>query len=125
MLLDGFECLALQHNGFGTMANSPDYPLLLPLMKRTETISLDTDWLWRVLLYRAALGLTAAARAVGDGLSSATGAGLSRLHGLAMRHLSTGDGKDKAGVFARAWPIGSTALWIAVLLTGYVLVYYF
>jgi multicomponent Na+:H+ antiporter subunit D len=42
-----------------------------------------------------------------------------------MRHLSTGDGKQKSGVFARTWPIGSTALWIAVLLTGYVLVYYF
>jgi glycerophosphoryl diester phosphodiesterase len=27
VLLDGFECLALQDNGFGTMANSPDYPL--------------------------------------------------------------------------------------------------
>ena len=29
------------------------------------------------------------------------------------------------GVFARAWPIGVTALWIAVLLTAYVLIYYF
>ena len=99
--------------------------LLLPLMKRTETISLDTDWLWRVLLYRGAVGLTAATRAIGDRLSSATDALLSRLQTLAIRHMSTGDDNEKAGVFARAWPIGSTALWIAVLLTGYVLVYYF
>jgi|GEM_PF-4203382 len=28
------------------------------------------------------------------------------------------------GVFARVWPIGTTALWIAVLLTAYVLFYY-
>ena len=27
--------------------------------------------------------------------------------------------------FARTWSIGVTALWIAVLLTGYVLIYYF
>jgi multicomponent Na+:H+ antiporter subunit D len=99
--------------------------LLLPLMKRTLTISLDADWLWRVLLYRIASTLTAATTAVGDWLSATTRALLSRLQTLAMRHLSTGDGKEKSGVFARTWPIGSTALWIAVLLTGYVLVYYF
>jgi hypothetical protein len=29
------------------------------------------------------------------------------------------------GVFARTWSIGVAALWIAVLLTGYVLIYYF
>jgi len=29
----------------------------------------------------------------------------------------------RAGVFARTWSIGTTALWIAVLLTAYVLVY--
>jgi hypothetical protein len=28
------------------------------------------------------------------------------------------------GLFARSWPIGTTALWIAVLLTAYVLIYY-
>jgi len=33
-----------------------------------------------------------------------------------------GEGK-RAGVFARNWSIRTTALWIAVLLTGYVLVY--
>ena len=28
--------------------------LLLPLMKRTRTVRLDTDWVWRVLLSRMA-----------------------------------------------------------------------
>jgi multicomponent Na+:H+ antiporter subunit D len=28
------------------------------------------------------------------------------------------------GVFAQAWPIGTTAIWIAVLLTAYVIFYY-
>ena len=34
------------------------------------------------------------------------------------------DGQRVPGVFASAWPIGTTALWIAVLLMAYVLVYY-
>jgi multicomponent Na+:H+ antiporter subunit D len=28
------------------------------------------------------------------------------------------------GVFARAWPIGTTSLWVVVLLIAYVLDYY-
>jgi hypothetical protein len=31
----------------------------------------------------------------------------------------------KTGLFAQSWPIGTTAIWIAVLLSGYVLIYYF
>ncbi len=99
--------------------------LLLPMMKRTETISLDADWLWRVVLYRLGRAILVVLSAIGNGLSSATQASLSRLQKLAMRYLATVNDEEKPGVFARTWPIGSTALWIAVLLTGYVLVYYF
>jgi multicomponent Na+:H+ antiporter subunit D len=31
---------------------------------------------------------------------------------------------DEEGLFARSWPIGTTALWIAILLCAYVLAYY-
>ncbi|MDJ0709515.1 MAG: Na(+)/H(+) antiporter subunit D [Woeseiaceae bacterium] len=99
--------------------------LLLPLMKRTETISLDADWLWRVALYRGARVFTTALSAIGHRLSTITRSTSSRLQSMAVRHLSTGDGEDKPGVFARTWAIGGTALWIAVLLSAYVLVYYF
>ena len=34
-----------------------------------------------------------------------------------------GAGTGSDGVFARAWSIGTTALWIALLLTAYVLFY--
>jgi hypothetical protein len=34
------------------------------------------------------------------------------------------DGARVHGVFAGAWPIGTTALWIAVLLSTYVFFYY-
>ena len=100
--------------------------VLLPLMKRTDTISLDSDWLWR----RAGL---AALRFFGSALESLgnlVAAGRSRAqafsHRLAVRYLGqphTADSKER-GVFARSWPVGTTALWIAGLLSAYVLLYY-
>ena len=45
--------------------------LLLPLMKRTLTISLDTDWLWRVLLYRIARATLSCHRLTGHRASNA------------------------------------------------------
>ena len=96
--------------------------LLLPLMKRTRTVSLDTDWVWRVLLYRASDVLHGGAAALGDALRSHIGAALGALRSQAEKHFST-QLTERAGVFARAWSIGTTALWIAILLTAYVFVY--
>ena len=99
--------------------------LLLPLMQRTLTISLDFDWLWRVLFVRAGgylIDLSARVRAV---LAAGLGKALARIHRLARRHLGVAQGQRKPGVLARTWPIGTTAIWIAILLSGYVLVYYF
>jgi multicomponent Na+:H+ antiporter subunit D len=100
--------------------------VLLPLMKRTMTISLDTDWLWR----RAAVSVL---KVVDRGLISMGGVlGMQRdrlqnfLQRIVVRYLGqphTADSKER-GVFARSWPVGTTALWIAVLLSAYVLVYY-
>jgi multicomponent Na+:H+ antiporter subunit D len=98
--------------------------LLLPLMKRTETISLDTDWLWRVLLFQLGVRTYRFAAAAGSAVSAAVGSFLSRAADSARRYLGPAGQGVRPGVFARAWPIGVTALWIAVLLTGYVLVYY-
>ena len=99
--------------------------LMLPLLRRSETISLDTDWLWRVLGYRVVLFLN-------KGISRAYAAAQSVLAGLlavlgrlAWRWFGRETDTDpEAGVFARTWPIGTAALWIAVLLTSYVLAYY-
>ena len=101
--------------------------LLLPLMKRTETISLDADWLWRKLFPNAMRAsekvVSSAAQYVQDRVD---GIG-AFLHAKAVYYLDTGAPKsdESPGLFARAWPIGRTALWIAVLLLGYVLAYYF
>jgi len=95
--------------------------LLLPLMKRTLTISLDTDWLWRVLLFRIARAIDFAVAALGTTLQTRVGNGLIAMRARAETHF--GAKLARAGVFARAWSIGTTALWIAVLLTAYVLFY--
>jgi multicomponent Na+:H+ antiporter subunit D len=100
--------------------------LLLPLMKRTLTISLDTDWIWRVLLLRTATGLYSAASSLGHFVAGTFSSLIARI-GLRARHYfgaTSTDSDQKQGVFARAWPIGTTALWIAVLLTAYVVFYY-
>jgi len=100
--------------------------LLLPLMRRTETISLDTDWLWRVAGFRIAAWLHDVLAAAGAALSGALAALGRRLGARGRRWFGTetSDGRQVHGVFARAWPIGTTALWIAVLLTAYVFFYY-
>jgi len=95
--------------------------LLLPLMKRTLTISLDTDWLWRVLLYRTARAIYLAVAALGSAVQTRAGEILTALRAMGETYFGTT--LSRAGVFTRAWSIGTTALWIAVLLTAYVLVY--
>ena len=100
--------------------------VLLPLMKRTETISLDTDWLWRhaapALIRRLGRGL----RRMGDFIARVRTRLQRFFHRMAVRYLGqphTADSQER-GVFARSWPIGTTGLWIAGLLSAYVLLYY-
>ncbi len=99
--------------------------LLLPLMKRTETISLDTDWLWRRLLFGLGVAAYSLAAATGRAISALSDSVFTGLRARADRFLGTAEEGRHPGVFARTWSIGATALWIAVLLTGYVLIYYF
>lgn len=100
--------------------------VLLPLMKRTMTISLDTDWLWR----RAAVSLFVIIERVFISAGAVIAKQRDRLQKslqlLTVRYLGqpdTADSKER-GVFARSWPVGTTALWVALLLSAYVLVYY-
>jgi multicomponent Na+:H+ antiporter subunit D len=100
--------------------------VLLPLMKRTMTISLDTDWLWR----RAAVSLVRIIEQILSSIGEVIAVRRVRLqkflHRMAINYLGqphTADSKER-GVFARSWPVGTTALWIAGLLSAYVLLYY-
>ncbi len=93
--------------------------LLLPLMRRTLTISLDMDWLWRVLFVR-----------LGDALLSGLSRLKNRLQLESMRiRQSLGPRLIRllgsTGALGRTWQTGTTALWIALLLIAYVSLYYF
>ncbi|MCB2018388.1 MAG: hypothetical protein KDF54_12895, partial [Hydrogenophaga sp.] len=92
--------------------------VMLPFLKRTLTITLDTDWLWRRLgpaiygaIHRPYSAMRSkASRFVHQG-ARATGSMLLRQYGP--------DGR-----LARTWTTRSMALWVLVLLIGYLLLYY-
>ena len=94
--------------------------LLLPLMKRTLTISLDTDWLWRVVMFRLGNVAYTAVGRLGGALESAAKAGAGALVTRVRRRRG-----GMVELFSQSQPIATTALWIALLLTGYVLAYFF
>jgi multicomponent Na+:H+ antiporter subunit D len=100
--------------------------VLLPLMKRTMTISLDTDWLWRRAAVSVFRLIDRGLISMGDILATQKHRLQNVLHRMVVRYLgqpNTADSKERA-LFARSWPVGTTALWIAGLLSAYLLVYY-
>lgn len=92
--------------------------LLLPLMKRTETITLDLDWLWRVFLFRLSDTLLSRGSAFMEVVQASVQRNL-KLIQIKANHYWADD-----GVFARSWSIGTTTLWISILLGVYVFLYY-
>ncbi len=98
--------------------------LLLPLMRRTRTISLDVDWIWRVALHRLVVRAGDLAAALSGWAARFLGAALSSGAGR-YRGRGSADGGARQDLFGTDWSIGTSALWIAVLLTVYVFIYYF
>jgi multicomponent Na+:H+ antiporter subunit D len=87
--------------------------LMLPWMQRTLTITLDVDWLWR----RALPALWNAGGRLADAVRAYWAQILSpRLKQLAGRLSGT---FAPSGTMGRTWQIGTTALWVALLLVGY------
>jgi len=92
--------------------------VMLPMMKRTLTVSLDLDWFWRVAWVRLFNLVERSMRAVRIKLGGAVLGLLKRFSDELMRH------HGAEGVLARAWPIGSMLLWVAVLLAGFMIARY-
>ncbi len=92
--------------------------LLLPWMQRTLTLSLDVDWLWRK-------GLPLLSRAGSRLGSPLVNAAQARLGG-ALNAITTSarNTMGHTGPLGRSWEIGTTALWIVLLLMVYVFAYY-
>ena len=97
---------------FALLMKSGIYPPELRL------INLDADWFGRRLFSRAA---TAAGRGIShawDAAINGANAQIAALIRAIYRH------HGPRGVLARTWPIGSTVLWIAALLSIYLVTHY-
>ena len=92
--------------------------LLLPLMKRTLTITLDLDWLYRrVFKFVAADTIDKAQKAYSDAWNDAENRITRFLAGVFRHH-------GPQGVLARTWPTGSMVLWAAALLAACLIIYF-
>lgn len=92
--------------------------LMLPWMKRTLTITLDFDWLYRTAGPRLAAAMLRAWAHAGaivsprmQGVGSGAVGWLQRHHG-------------PRGALARTWPAGSMVFWVGVLLAASLIFYY-
>ena len=92
--------------------------LLLPLMKRTLTLTLDVDWLWRRLFRIAADEAQGrAASAFAEAAADVRGRLARLLASLAHHH-------GQHGALSRDWPSGSMALWATALLAVALILYF-
>jgi multicomponent Na+:H+ antiporter subunit D len=93
--------------------------LLLGWLKRTPTITLDVEWLWRRLGPAVYQALDSGSDRAWQALSRRTRRGARQLARTIYRH------HGPQGVLARAWPTGSMAIWAVFLLGAYLVFYYF
>jgi multicomponent Na+:H+ antiporter subunit D len=93
--------------------------VMLPWLKRTPTITLDSDWLWRRAGPAVVAAIGAAIDASDRGLRRGTLAGLRRVFDQVVRRHGPG------GVFARTWPVSTMAVAVMALMLVYLVLYYF
>jgi len=91
---------------------------MLPLLKRTPTITLDFDWFYRIAGVRLADIVISGSGAVHRHLTGLVSGFLSAVLARVYRH------HGPQGVLARTWPTGSMVLWVAILLASYLVIYY-
>ncbi len=92
--------------------------IMLPYLKRTDTITLDTDWIWRVLLR----GSTEQAGRAYRVLRREWDRSLMRLAAQAFTQFTRQYGQD--GRLARTWSTRTMSMWVLVLLLCFLLLYY-
>jgi multicomponent Na+:H+ antiporter subunit D len=92
--------------------------LMLGYLRRTPTVTLDFDWLWRVLLPRVCHRVEVLITRVNARLTRAVSHVLRRVAGGIARQ------REPHGLLLRSWPTGSMTMWVMVMLLGYLLLYY-
>jgi len=92
--------------------------VMLPWLKRTPTITLDWDWLVRVLLARLVRALRALSARIADAANNTIESFARRLLSAMARQLEPG------GLLARGATTASMALWVMLILLAYLVVYH-
>jgi multicomponent Na+:H+ antiporter subunit D len=92
--------------------------VMLKLMRRTLTISLDFDWFYRKFLKEIGNEFTLRTSVAREAREQQAWAGLRRLIENLYKH------HGPQGMLARAWPTGSMVIWVAVLLGLSLVLYY-
>ena len=92
--------------------------LMLPYLRGSPTVTLDTDWLWRRMLPGAAAVIGRSIKTLQVTIGGATQRMTSAALVSAIRHYGLESN------LARTWSISGMALWVLVLLLGYLVLYY-
>ena len=92
--------------------------VMLPLLRRTLTISLDWDWFWRKFGKHFAAEFTLQGVRAREGFVNGCLFRIERFVQQLYRH------HGPHGVLARTWPTGSMVLWVALLLFAYLFLYF-
>ena len=99
---------------FGGLA----FVVVLPLLTRKPTITLDWDWFWRCLGPQLAGAAYPLAQKVRQRFIDRGRRAVARGLATVFRH------HGPAGILARTWPTGSMAFWATLLLAAYLFLYY-
>jgi len=94
--------------------------LLLPMMKRTETISLDFDWFYRKPGVALVKWVLSTADKIWQKIESTVIASIKQM----IQNSYDAESGQPKGYFARLWPTETMVIWVAILLTGYLVIYY-
>ncbi|MDP1981926.1 MAG: Na(+)/H(+) antiporter subunit D [Sulfuritalea sp.] len=92
--------------------------VMLDYLKRTPTITLDVDWLWRIAGPVVAKTFRDALRITREGLADQLASGWQGMADSIARH------RRPDGLLLRSWPTGSMALWVMLMLLAYLALYY-
>jgi multicomponent Na+:H+ antiporter subunit D len=92
---------------------------MLGLLRRTRTITLDVDWLYRRLAPALVTAATFAIEALNGALAGARNAGAARLRAA----LASAFGTD--GALGSVRTTSGMVVWVAVLLAAFLILYYF
>ena len=90
--------------------------LMLPLMKRTLTITLDFDWLYRRVFPKTLQSVFSVIWKVDSAIRQALISKLNHAQSFLVRQ-----NKGSSKLLSRAYPAGSMVMWVAVILATYLL----